>query len=96
MTAKFENMTWSFFAQFAKDITTLYPVNLAVIQQFFNNSQLRKVLADTSFNNSIDIKIPPFKIYEHKMANKKKYRMKAWAVDKFLANKITPPKTLTL
>jgi hypothetical protein len=52
-----------------KDITTLYPVNLAVIQQFFNNSQLRKVLTDTSFNNSIDIKIPPFKIDEHKMAN---------------------------
>jgi hypothetical protein len=29
-----------------RDITTLYPVNLAVIQQFFNNSQLRKVLAN--------------------------------------------------
>ena len=52
-----------------RDITTLYPVNLAVIQQFVNDSQQRKVLADTSFNNSIDIKIPPFKIYEHKMAN---------------------------
>ena len=52
-----------------RDITTLYPVNLAVIQQCFNDSQLRKVLTDTSFNNSINIKIPPFKIYEHKMAN---------------------------
>jgi hypothetical protein len=31
------------------DITTLYPVNLAVIQQFVNDSQIRKVLADTSF-----------------------------------------------
>jgi hypothetical protein len=51
-----------------RDITTLYPVNLAVIQQFFNDSQIRKVLADT-FNNSIDIKVPPFKSYEHKMAN---------------------------
>ena len=52
-----------------RDIMTLYPVNLAVIQQFFNDSQLRKVLADTSFNNPIDIKIPSFRIYEHKMAN---------------------------
>ena len=52
-----------------RDTTTLYPVNIAVIQQFFNDSQLRKVLADASFNNSIDIKIPPFKIYEHKMSN---------------------------
>ena len=51
-----------------RDITTLYLVNLAVIQQFFNDSQIRKVLADT-FNNSIDIKVPPFQIYEHKMAN---------------------------
>ena len=51
------------------DITTLYSVNLAVIQQFFNYSQIRTVLADTSFNNSIDINIPPFKMYEHKMAN---------------------------
>ena len=52
-----------------RDITTLYSVNLAVIQQFFNDSQIWTVLADTSFNNSINIKIPPFKMHEHKMAN---------------------------
>lgn len=49
-------------------VSMVYPVNLALLQQFFNDSQLRQVVADTAFNLSIDVKIPPFKLYEHKMS----------------------------
>ena len=52
----------------------MYPINLALLQQFLNDSQLKQVLADTSFNTSINFKIPEFKIYKHKMS-------KIWADD---------------
>ena len=51
-----------------RDIQTVYPINLALLQQFFNDSQLKQVLADTSFNTSINFKFPEFKIYKHKMS----------------------------
>ena len=50
------------------DISILYPVNLALLQQFFNESQLTEILANTSFNKPVLVKIPSFKIYEHKMS----------------------------
>jgi hypothetical protein len=50
------------------DISILYPVNLALLQQFFNESQLTEILANTSFNKPVQVKISSFKIYEHKMS----------------------------
>ena len=44
----------------------MYPSNLALLQQFFNDSQLKQVLADTSFHTSINFKVPEF--YKHKMS----------------------------
>jgi hypothetical protein len=50
------------------DISILYPVNLALLQQCFNESQLTEILANTSFNKPVQVKIPSFMIYEHKMS----------------------------
>jgi hypothetical protein len=41
---------------------------LALLQQFFNESQLTEILANTSFNKPVQVKISSFKIYEHKMS----------------------------
>jgi hypothetical protein len=52
-SARLENITLFFLTHnTTRDIQTVYPINLALLQQFFNDSQLKQVLADTSFNTS--------------------------------------------
>jgi hypothetical protein len=48
-------------------VTHLHLVNLAVMMNFFNGSQLSTVLADTTFPRPLTIKIPDFRIYNHSM-----------------------------
>ena len=53
----------------SQNITTLHPVNLALLQHFFSEDTLSKIIPNSTFPNPIDIKIPSFKIYQHNMKN---------------------------
>lgn len=50
-------------------ITKLYPVNLALLQNFFNSSRLAAFYPDTVFVTPIQVNIPSFKMYNHTMSN---------------------------
>lgn len=46
-------------------ITPLYPVNLALLQEFFNDSNTKSIAGDTTFSLPTSISIPQFKLYNH-------------------------------
>ena len=50
-----------------QDVSVLHPVNLALLQEFFNNTEFNTVLADTFFAKEVQMKIPNFNIYTHNM-----------------------------
>lgn len=45
----------------------LHPVNLALLQQFFNDSTLNDIGSNTLFQNPLATDVPNFKIYNHSM-----------------------------
>ena len=45
--------------------TKLHPINMAMIQAFFNQSYIRNLAGDSFFNTSMNISVPAFDIYEH-------------------------------
>lgn len=47
------------------NVSVVYPVNLALLQEFFNNSKLESVFGDTTFPNPIESIVPQMKIYNH-------------------------------
>ena len=49
-------------------ISKVYPVNLALLQHFFNDTQLETVLANTTYEQQMAVIIPKLKIYKHKMS----------------------------
>ena len=49
-------------------INTVYPVNLALLQHFFNDTQLKTVLANTTYEQQMAVIIPKLNIYKHKMS----------------------------
>lgn len=49
-----------------QNMTTLHPVNLALLQHFFSEDTVA-TMANTAFKNVVDVKVPNFKLYEHKM-----------------------------
>lgn len=51
------------------DITKLHPVNLALLQQFFDLASLRHISGDTLFENPQEVDIPSFHMYEHNMSS---------------------------
>lgn len=51
------------------NITVLHPVNLALLQHFFDKSYVKNILADTNFRTALNITIPKLKLYEHEMSN---------------------------
>ena len=53
----------------ANNITKLHPLNLALLQQFFEPSVVKHINADTAFLRPVNISTPAFKIYKHKMNN---------------------------
>lgn len=51
----------------SQNVTTLHPVNLALLQHFFSEDTITTIMADTTFKSVIDVKVPSFKLYKHKM-----------------------------
>ena len=51
------------------NITTLHPVNLALLQHFFDAQFVDKIFADTTFNKPVNVSIPNLKFFQHKMSN---------------------------
>ncbi|CAC5398190.1 unnamed protein product [Mytilus coruscus] len=50
-------------------ITTLHPVNLALIEHFFSPETYNSIMGDTTFAQPIDLTIPNFHIYNHTFSN---------------------------
>lgn len=50
-----------------QNVTTLHPVNLALLQHFFSEDTIATIMANTTFKNVVDVKVPNFKLYKHKM-----------------------------
>ncbi|XP_041351896.1 uncharacterized protein LOC121370610 [Gigantopelta aegis] len=50
-------------------VTLLHPVNLALLQHFFNASALSSIAGDTTFTKAISIDIPDFHIYSHNFSS---------------------------
>lgn len=46
-----------------KNVSISYPVNLALLQEFFNESRLMSTLGDTLYPNPIESIVPQFQIY---------------------------------
>lgn len=42
-------------------------MNLVLLQEFFDNSKIQNVLADTTYAAPLNVTLPTFKIYRHKM-----------------------------
>ena len=51
------------------NVTTLHPVNLALLQHFFDDKFVDDIFADTTFNKPVNVTIPKIKIYQHEMSN---------------------------
>ncbi|XP_052076736.1 uncharacterized protein LOC127714723 isoform X1 [Mytilus californianus] len=49
----------------SNNITTIYPINLALLQQFFNAEQLKDIQPNSTFSTLPNIAIPNFKMYNH-------------------------------
>jgi hypothetical protein len=47
----------------------LHPVNLALLQQFFNDTELQNIGSNLLFENPMSVDVPQFKIYNHSMQN---------------------------
>ena len=50
-------------------VDKVYPVNLALLQHFFNDTQLERVLANSTYEQHMAVIIPKLNIYRHKMSN---------------------------
>ena len=51
------------------NVNTLQPVNLALLEHFFSEDTLSKIIPNSTFPDPIDIKLPSFKLYQHNLAN---------------------------
>ena len=49
------------------NFTKLHPVNLALLQHFFDESRLSHILGNTTFSNPVNILLPNFTIYKNTM-----------------------------
>ena len=52
----------------ADNMTTIHPVNLALLQHFFDDSFVDNNFADTIFSKAVNVSLPTLKLYEHKMS----------------------------
>lgn len=50
-----------------KSTSKLHPVNLALLQQFFNDTDLINFGSNSLFANPLSINVPQFQIYNHSM-----------------------------
>ena len=49
-------------------ISKVYPVKLALLKHFFNDTQLENVLANTTYKKYMPVIIPDLKVFKHKMS----------------------------
>ena len=49
--------------------TKVHPVNLALIQNFFNDSYIKSLTGDSFFNTTVNVSLPTFDLYEHKFSD---------------------------
>ena len=49
--------------------TIVHPVNLAVLQHFFDDQVANNILADTLSSIPVNVTLPQFKVYKHKMSD---------------------------
>ena len=49
------------------NVTKLHPLNLVLLQEFFDDTKIQNVFADTTFENPLNVTVPKFKIYQHDM-----------------------------
>ena len=49
----------------SKPITMLHPINLALLQQYFDTKVLDSIQAHTTYPEPLNISVPDFKIFEH-------------------------------
>ena len=52
----------------SESITTLHPVNLALLQQFFNSSDLSNITGNSMFTVLPDVDVLNFRMYNHSMS----------------------------
>jgi hypothetical protein len=45
-------------------VTVMYPINLALLRNFFDDSKTSDIFANTTFSSPIQIKLPLFKMYQ--------------------------------
>ena len=50
-------------------ITKVHPVNLALLQNFFNDSKLQQINGNSLFQNPLQVNVPRFSIYNHTMSS---------------------------
>ncbi|XP_071099911.1 uncharacterized protein [Haliotis cracherodii] len=50
-------------------ISHLHPVNLALLQHFFEDSTLSSIAGDTTFRKAVNFTIPKFDIFSHEISN---------------------------
>jgi len=53
----------------SRNITKLHPVNLVLLQEFFDNDNYQHIFADSTFLTPLNVSLPKFRIYNHKMSN---------------------------
>ena len=46
-------------------ISKVHPVNLALLQEYFTENELKNITSETTFKTAINITTPPFKIFNH-------------------------------
>lgn len=51
------------------ELSVLHPINLALLQQFFNASKFNNILGDTTFTEPVQFSIPNFKFYSHNISS---------------------------
>lgn len=48
-----------------KEFSKLHPVNLALLQEFFDDTQVSKIYANSTFSKPVSFSFPEFKMYNH-------------------------------
>ena len=51
----------------SRNITKLHPINLGLLQEFFDPAMTEHIYADTTFQKPLNVSTPAFQIYDHEM-----------------------------
>ena len=53
----------------SSSFTIVHPVNLALLQEFFDDSRLNSIFGDTKFPKPVNLSVPDFKFYNHSFSD---------------------------